>query len=93
MKLKIDALAPSCPNTPPSMSSREKKLMIGFVSILTVESSGMSIGVVLTLLGPECSIDLVTQCHSCDRSKNRLVDAISNAIKDLIETLPDTNWF
>ena len=27
----------------------------------------------------------------CDRSKNRLSGAMSNAIKDLIEVLPNTN--
>ncbi|KAI8536583.1 hypothetical protein RHMOL_Rhmol10G0268900 [Rhododendron molle] len=29
----------------------------------------------------------------CDRSKNRLAGVMSNATKDLIETLPTTNWF
>ena len=28
-----------------------------------------------------------------DCSKNRFAGAMSNAIKDLIETLPTTNWF
>ncbi|KAI8534748.1 hypothetical protein RHMOL_Rhmol10G0120800 [Rhododendron molle] len=38
-------------------------------------------------------MDLVTQCHSRDHSKNRLAGAMSNAIKDLIETFANTNWF